>query len=350
MKNLLINSNRSIKKALSQISKTGHKSLVVVTKNNKLLGTLSDGDVRRSILENINLSTKISKIFNKNCINLIENNFTNAKARSIFVDHKVDLIPIVNKEKILVDILTWDRIFRDKEKIIKIKAAPPVVIMAGGKGTRLLPFTDVLPKPLVPINNKPFIQHITENFIKYGCKNFLITVNFKSKIIKAFFEELNPNYKVSFLDETIPLGTVGSLSFLKNKIKKSFFVSNSDVIVRADLEKIYNFHIENDFDLTLVASTKEYVIPYGTCDLDKRGHLLKINEKPAFNFLVNTGLYVLKPELIKLIPSKKKFDLPDLLKKMKKLKYTTGVFPVDSDEWLDVGEWSEYFKTKKKLN
>ena len=220
--------------------------------------------------------------------------------------------------------------------------------MAGGKGTRLKPFTQVLPKPLVPINDKPFIQHITENFFKYGCKKFFITVNFKSKIIKAFFDELNPAYKVSFQDESKPLGTVGALSFLKNKIKKSFFVSNSDVIVKTDLEKIYKFHVDQKFDLTLVASTKEYVIPYGTCDLDKKGHLLKINEKPIFNFLVNTGLYLLKPEIIKLIPLNKKFDLPDLLKKMQKLNYTIGVFPVDSEAWLDVGEWDEYYKTRKK--
>ena len=349
-KKLSIKANASIKKALHQISKTGQKSLVVVTKEKKLLGTLSDGDLRRSILKNINLSNNISNIFNKNCIKLIENNFTNKKVKSIFIKYKVDLIPIVNTKKILIDILTWDKVFNEKENFKKIKNSPPVVIMAGGKGTRLKPFTQVLPKPLVPINNKPFIQHIAENFFKYGCSKFFITVNFKSKIIKAFFEELKPVYKVIFQDESKPLGTVGALSFLRNKIKESFFVSNSDVLVKTDLEKIYKFHINKKFDLTLIASTKEYVIPYGTCDLDKKGHLLKINEKPIFNFLVNTGLYLLKPEIIKLIPLNKKFDLPDLLKKMQKLNYTIGVFPVDSDSWLDVGEWNEYYKTRKKIN
>jgi len=350
MKKLLIKSTASIKKALLQISKTGQKSLVVVDKENKLLGTLSDGDIRRSILKNIDLANNISNIFNKNCIQLIENNFTNKKVKSIFINYKIDLIPIINKKKILIDILTWDKVFNKQENFKKIKIAPPVVIMAGGKGTRLKPFTHVLPKPLVPINDKPFIQHIAENFFKYGCNNFFITVNFKSKIIKAFFDELNPIYKVSFQDESKPLGTVGALSFFRNKIKRSFFVSNSDVIVRADLEKIYKFHIDKKFDLTLVASAKEYVIPYGTCDLDKKGQLLKINEKPIFNFLVNTGLYLLKPEIIKLIPLNKKFDLPDLLKKMQKLNYSIGVFPVDSEAWLDVGEWDEYYKTRKKIN
>ena len=173
MKKLSIKPNASIKKALLQISKTGQKSLVVVDKENKLLGTLSDGDLRRSILKNINLSNNISNIFNKNCIKLIENKFTIKKIKSIFITYKVDLIPIVNK-KILIDILTWDRVFNEQENVKKIKIAPPVVIMAGGKGTRLKPFTQVLPKPLVPINDKPFIQHITENFFKYGCKNFLL--------------------------------------------------------------------------------------------------------------------------------------------------------------------------------
>ena len=183
MKKLLIKSNKTIKKALDQISKTGHKSLVVVDKNNKLLGTLSDGDLRRSILKNINLLNNIANIFNKNCIKLFENHFTIKKVKSIFVNYKVDLIPVVNKKKVLIDILTWDKVFNDQENINKFKIAPPVVIMAGGKGTRLKPFTQVLPKPLVPVNNKPFIQHIAENFFKYGCNNFFITVNFKSKII-----------------------------------------------------------------------------------------------------------------------------------------------------------------------
>ena len=134
MKNLLIDSNKSIKKALDQISKTGQKCLVVVAKNNKLLGTLSDGDIRRSILKNIDITQKIIEIFNRDCLYLTANNYTKKKARSIFLNEKVDLIPIVNKERILIDILTWEKIFSDSEKINKIKSAPPVVIMAGGKG------------------------------------------------------------------------------------------------------------------------------------------------------------------------------------------------------------------------
>ena len=168
-------------------------------------------------------------------------------------------------------------------EIIK-KNSKSVVIMAGGKGTRLEPFTNVLPKPLVPINEKPVIQHIIDRFFQNGVLNFFVTLNYKSKILKAYFRERKPKFKLSFIDEPKPLGTAGGLSFLANKIKKPFFVTNCDTIININLDNLMNFHISNKNDLTLVASSKEYIIPYGTCKLSAGGYLQKIIEKPKFDF------------------------------------------------------------------
>ena len=221
--------------------------------------------------------------------------------------------------------------------------------MAGGKGDRLAPFTKVLPKPLIPINEKPVIEHIIEKFTLFGAKNFYLTVNYKSRILKSFFLELKPNYSVKFFDEIKPLGTVGGLKSHQKKFKNSFFVTNCDIIVDADYKDILNFHKINDYDITLVASATKYFIPYGICELDNTGHLMGIKEKPSYNFLANTGLYVLNPRVLKLIPKNKFFQMTELIKKAKKKKLRIGVYPINSQKWVDVGHWTEYKKTLEKM-
>ena len=174
--------------------------------------------------------------------------------------------------------------------------------MAGGKGMRLEPFTHVLPKSLVPIHGKTVIEHIIERFVVCGVDEYYMTVNYKSRIIKAFFEELQPSYSINFVDEKAPLGTAGSLVYLKDKIQKTFMVTNCDIIIDTDYAELLKFHHSRECAVTLVASTKNYVIPYGTCELNNEGYLEKIKEKPEYHFLVNTGLYVMEPDLLEMIP------------------------------------------------
>ena len=222
--------------------------------------------------------------------------------------------------------------------------------MAGGKGTRLEPFTSILPKPLVPINEKPVIEHIIEKFVNNNNNvDFFITLNYKSRVLRAFFQEKRTNYKLSFVEEPKPLGTAGGLSLLEGKIKKPFLVTNCDTIININFDNLMNFHISNRNSLTLVASSKEYIIPYGTCKLNKSGQLRSIIEKPKLDFFVNIGLYVLSPDLIKLIPKKRAYDMPDLIKLVKRKKKRIGVYPIDDKSWIDVGQWSEYHKAIKKL-
>jgi len=348
MKKLLIQSDNTIKEALNLLSKGGEKCLLVINNSEQYLGTISDGDVRRAILNGNKINSSIKSIFNDNSTFLLEGSYSTEEVKDIFLNNKFDLIPVINSSKKIIEILVWEKIFREdfdnKKNLISI----PVVIMAGGKGTRLMPFTNVLPKPLIPIKDKPLIEHIIEKFTSAGCDEFYITLNYKSRIIKAYFDELQPNYSVFFIDENKPLGTAGGIRFIK-KFNTPFFVTNCDIIIDINFNTFYNFHISNKYDITLIASAKEYIIPYGTCEINKQGHLSCIKEKPKFDFLVNTGIYILNPEVVDLIPKNKVFHITDLIEKAKKHGKNVGVFPIDDDSWVDVGQWNEYKKAIQKL-
>lgn len=341
MKNNLILSNISIIEAMKKLDAIEEKCLVVVDEKNKLLGTVTDGDIRRSILNGNNFSKSINDTFNKNPIKIYLEHFSEDVAVEIIENNNIDLIPIIDKNEIVKRIFNKSSLAKKvTNKIDNIS----VVIMAGGKGTRMEPFTKVLPKPLVPVHEKPIIEHIIEKFTDFGIKQFYMTVNYKSKILKSYFEELQPNYEISFVDESEPLGTAGSLKFLENKFIEPFFVTNCDILVQGDYSKIYDFHLQGSFDVTLVASTKEFVVPYGACELDENGHLFKINEKPKYDFLINTGLYILNPDIIELIPKDRFFHITHLIQKVKDNGKKVGVFPIADHSWIDIGQWSEYKK------
>ena len=204
------------------------------------------------------------------------------------------------------------------------KLDAPVVIMAGGRGTRLEPFTKILPKPLIPVGEKPVIDHIIDRFRDYGISEFYLTINHMAKIMRAYFEEKEPDYSIGFAEEDEPRGTAGSLTLLKDKLNRPFFVSNCDIIIEADYADIFRFHTKNGDDITLVASAKQYNIPYGICELNGSGSLERIQEKPEYSFLVNTGMYVLNPSVIDLIPDKGLFHITHLIDKVKENNGTIG--------------------------
>jgi len=349
MKKNNIGINSTIRESMRQLSLAGHKSLVVTDKNNKLLGTLSDGDLRKAILKGALVSDSINGIFTQSPTVLVQNQFSVKEAKSIFMKYKFDLIPVVDSEGKVVEILTWEDVFRNGKNNNSNNLDVPVVIMAGGIGARLQPFTNVLPKPLLPIHDKTVIEHIIDRFTQVGVNHFILSVNYKARILRAYFDELQPEYKVVFLDEREPLGTAGSLRLLEKKMKKPFFVTNCDIIIKADYHELYKFHLNNNYDITLVASTKNYTIPYGTCELNSEGHLEKINEKPQYEFLASTGLYVLSPKVLKMIPSGKHFHFTHLIDTAKKNGTRIGVYPIDDEAWIDVGQWDEYQKAVDRI-
>lgn len=222
--------------------------------------------------------------------------------------------------------------------------------MAGGLGTRLAPFTTVLPKPLIPINGKPVIEHIIERFFENGFRKFYITLNYKSKILKAFFNEFKKYKKVKFIEEKKPLGTAGSLSFFKKKNYNNIIVINCDSLINLNYANYLKYHIESNNDMTLVGCKMSYAFPYGICKFKENNTLLsEIEEKKKYNFFVNTGLYILKSKLVS-FKKNTKIDMNEFISILISKGKNIGIYPIDENSWKDVGQWNDYNKIKDKSN
>lgn len=347
MKDITVSLKITVRESMELLDKTAEKILLVVDDDKKLMGALTDGDIRRHILKTQDMSGSIELAYNKDPFFVYQEDIDLQKIKKIFSRHKLSLIPVLDKNSSVVDYLTVENVFGKEKKIEKKKISVPVVIMAGGKGSRLKPFTSVLPKPLVPVGEKTIIDHIIDRFTEHGIKDFFLTVNYMSRIIKVFFEEKNPDYNIGFADETEPRGTAGSLNLLKDNLTTPFFVSNCDIIVEADYADIYEFHTKGGYDITMVAATKQFHIPYGVCELDDNGRLGDIKEKPEYNFLVNTGFYVLNPKILDMIPDGEVFHMTHLMEKVKDNNGAVGVYPISENSWIDVGQWEEYRKALK---
>ena len=321
-------------------------SLVVVDEEFKLLGTLSDGDLRKAILTKNNLSDSISKIYNSSPIVIDENKYSKNFAKNQLIKNKIDMVPVIDQSRKLINIVYLTDYLSDP---VKEKIKIPLIVMAGGKGTRLAPFTDILPKPLIPVNGKTVIERIIGGFTEYGIEEISLVVNFKSEILKAYFSELEPSYKVNFINEKEPLGTIGGVNLVDLNNHKTFFLTNCDILINIDYSDLYHHHKNSNNDLTLVASTKQFTNPYGVCDLDESGNLKNIIEKPSSESLVNTGLYVINSSILNLIPNNKAFNATDLIEELLKGKKRVGIYPIDETQWSDVGQWDEFRKTIEKI-
>ena len=220
----------------------------------------------------------------------------------------------------------------------------PVVIMAGGKGTRLKPITNVIPKPLVPVGEKTILEVILDQFESIGCHKFYMSVNYKADMMKYYLSQLNHKYDVEFFMEEKPLGTIGSVSLLKGKITTPFFVSNCDSINEQDYRDVYDYHISNKNDMTIVTMVKSFKIPYGVIETGEDGLMIDLKEKPEQTYQVNTGVYILNPEVINEIPEGEFFHITHLMEKVKTRGGRVGCFPVSEHSWKDMGEWPEYLK------
>jgi NDP-sugar pyrophosphorylase family protein len=216
--------------------------------------------------------------------------------------------------------------------------------MAGGKGKRLDPFTKILPKPLIPIDEKPVIEVIMDNFKKYGFNKFIIALNYKAEMIKMYFAENPNNYQIEYIQEKNFLGTIGALSLIKDKLGGTFIVSNCDVIIDANYDDTLNYHKQNNNQITVLGVSRNINIPYGILNMKNTcADFEEIIEKPDYHFIVNSGVYVLEPEVVDLIPRNQTTDMPDLLVLAKKKGFKIQVYPVNCS-WFDIGEWGEYKK------
>lgn len=350
MKEFFIKKNITIKQALLILNKVGRKCLIV-TINNKILGSLSDGDLRKAITKGYSLNAKIDNIINRKPIYLEKGKFSNEDIKKYFSKYLVDVIPVIDQKKNVVELLFWEQSIKDINTDLNNKANKniDVVIMAGGIGKRLEPFTTILPKPLIPVNGKTIVERIIDNFEKYGFLKYNFIVNYKSLILKAYLKELKSSNKIKYFEENKPLGTIGGLSLLKKNIKDNFILSNCDIIVDCNYSDLIEYHIKNSNLITLVVAAKEFSIPYGNCILNKKGDLKLIMEKPIVDYLINTGVYVINKKVINLIKKNENIDMDKLISRLLANKNKIGVFPIHENQWIDIGNWSEYKKTIENL-
>ena len=342
IKSRIISSSASLLDAMKLMDNVKVKTLFVF-QDAHFEGIITLGDIQRAIINNIPLKESVSRILDKDKIygfKLEGEECIKEKMRRM----RAEVMPILDDRGELVDVWFWGDLFKKTELTQREKINLPVVIMAGGKGTRLKPITNVIPKPLVPIGEKTILETILDQFEEIGCTKFYMSVNYKADMMKYYLGQLDHKYDIEFFQEDKPLGTIGSVSLLKGKITTPFFVSNCDSINEQDYRDVYDYHVSNHNDLTIVTMVKSFKIPYGVIETGEDGLMVSLSEKPELTYQVNTGVYILNPSCIEEIPEREFFHITHLMEKIKTRGGRVGCFPVSEHAWKDMGEWPEYLK------
>lgn len=337
-----IGMNTTVIDAMKKLNETATGILLLI-EGEIIKATITDGDIRRHILQNGCLTDPVSVVANYH-FKSVKPEDTEA-AHQILSSGKLTCIPVVSSEGRLIS-----AVFAHEEtKANKPALNMPVVIMAGGKGTRLYPHTKILPKPLIPIGEVTITEHIISKFVEYGCSDFSLIINHQKNLIKAYFADQQISYNLSFFDEDEPLGTGGGLKLLEGRMRGTFFMTNCDIIIQENYANILEHHNKQNNIITLVSATKNVKIPYGTLQLNGNGSVVQINEKPSFSFLTNTGLYVIEPRFLDYIPDDEFVPITDTIEKCIQNGENVGTYPISEDQWLDMGQLTEMENMRKRL-
>lgn len=346
IKNRIIGPNCTILTAMKKMDEIKMKILFVFMED-KFEGILTLGDIQRAIIKGAPLIDNVINIIDRNKIYAYSEEPIESikdKMRGI----RAECMPVL-KGTDLVEVFFWEDLFGVSEEPKKELIDLPVVIMAGGKGTRLKPITNVIPKPLIPVGDKTILEVIMDQFEGIGCHKFYMSVNYKADMMKFYLDQLDHKYDIEFFMEDKPLGTIGSVSLLKGKITTPFFVSNCDSINEQDYRDVYDYHVNNHNDMTIVTMVKSFKIPYGVIETGEDGLMVNLKEKPEHTYKVNSGVYILNPDLIDEIPEGEFFHITYLMERVKERGGRVGCFPVSENSWKDMGEWPEYLKMIKVL-
>lgn len=344
----LISSDETIVEALQKIDSNAKGILFVINENRKLVGVVTDGDIRRWLIKTGELQGTIERIMNKNPKVIYRKEVDSA--REFMIKHSITALPVVNSKGVISDIIFREDVTASETDQKHTLADVPVVIMAGGKGTRLYPYTKILPKPLIPIGDIPIMERIIDKFRDFGVKDFYATVNYRKSMIKSYFAENNTDYEICYVEEDKPLGTAGSLGLIQKNFDKPFVVTNCDILIHADYGDIYQYHKESENKLTIVSALKNIVVPYGVIHSSENGAVQSMEEKPKLSYFVNTGMYILNPELLQEIPKDTFFHMTDLADKLLAEGRKVGMYPISEDSFLDMGEFEEMHRMEAKLN
>jgi dTDP-glucose pyrophosphorylase/predicted transcriptional regulator len=334
LKKIQVTSETTIRETIQRIDASALQIALVTDNNGKLLGTVTDGDIRRGILRGLVLDEAIRTVMNNSpqvCRVEDSREANLARMKCTGLHH----MPILDDAGCLIGLETLD------ELVAPIKRDNLVILMAGGLGTRLRPLTDECPKPMLKIGGRPILETILLNFIEGGFKHFLISVNYKSEIITDYFGDgSNWGVEIQYIHEHEKLGTAGALGLLTKKPNSSFLVMNGDLLTKINFNQLLDFHRSQGAQATMCVREYDFQVPYGVVKIDKQ-RITSIDEKPTQRFFVNAGVYVLEPETLNCIPINHNFDMPTLFQQLIKQEKETAVFPI-REYWLDVGHLADF--------
>lgn len=343
IKSRFISPQSSIIEALKQMDSIGSKLLIII-ESEIFINLLSIGDIQRAIINNTPLTDPIHTITRKE-VKVAKSDMEHDEIKRMILQYRMEFLPVINEQKI-TNVFFWEEFF---EKRIRLQnyLNLPVIIMAGGLGTRLRPITHVIPKPLIPVGDKTMLEHIMSKFHQEGCDDFYLTVNYKSDMIKYYMESQKDNpYNINYVHENKPLGTAGSIGLIKKKFNTPIFITNCDIYVNENYSEILNYHKTNKNDITVVAAILNHSIPYGCLESGSDGVLERINEKPTFTYKINAGFYIIEPHMIEKIPEDTFFHITHLIEKCISNSGKVGVFPISQKSWVDIGQWDKYLTLK----
>lgn len=324
----------TIKEALKIIDSGAMQIAIVVDENGKLIGTITDGDIRRGLLNGLDLNSLIDPIIYKNPT-VAKISDTKEEILKKALAKKLHQIPVVDDENRVIGI-------KEIEELVSPTLKPnKVVLMVGGLGTRLRPLTENTPKPMLMVGNKPILQTIVEKFAEYGFVNIVMCVNYKSNVIQDYFKDGSEfGVNIEYILETQRMGTAGALSLLGTVPSEPFFVMNGDLLTNVNFEHLYHYHLSNNAMATMCVREYDFQVPYGVVNIQD-SKIISIKEKPIQKFFVSAGIYMLNPEAIKHIDKNEFFDMPTLFEKLITFGENTLSFPI-REYWLDIGRMEEY--------
>ncbi|MDS1369868.1 nucleotidyltransferase family protein [Aliarcobacter butzleri] len=340
--NIKLNINSTIKEALQIIDNGALQIALVVDENDILIGTLTDGDIRRGLLKGLDLNSSIESIIFK-IPTIAKISDTKEEILKIALSKKLHQIPIVDEKGRILGIQEIEELIKPKNKTNK------VILMVGGLGTRLRPLTETTPKPMLKVGNKPILQTIVEKFAEYGYTNIIMCVNYKSHMIQDYFgdgKEFGVN--IQYVLENQRMGTAGALSLLKEKPTEPFFVMNGDLLTNVNFEHLHNYHLSTNSIGTMCVREYDFQVPYGVVNI-KDSKIISIEEKPTYKFFVSAGIYMLSSEVLEYIPENQFYDMPTLFEKIISKGKNTISFPL-REYWLDIGRIEEYKKANEEYD
>ena len=337
-----LNTSTSIKKAMEIIDTSEIKIALVVDDSKRLIGTITDGDIRRAILKGIALSDSVKDTMNRNFI-YAEVGESREKILQLAKLNQIHQVPIVDKDFILVGIEDTSSQLTPSKRLNK------VVLMVGGLGTRLRPLTNETPKPLLKVRNKPILEIILERFVKHGFNDFIFSVNYKAEMIEEYFGDGKRfGVNIQYVHDQGRMGTAGSLSFIKKQLTEDFIVMNGDLLTNINFENLSDFHFDRNSKATMCVREYDFQVPYGVVNVQEQ-NIVSVEEKPVHKFFVNAGIYMLNPSVLKHIPENSFFDMPTLFDILIRAKEKILPFPI-REYWLDIGGIEEYNKASSEYS